>query len=729
MCNKDKWSGVNQFLLDKNWEYYESKKGDSDHYSTITWSFNKSYEDKANAWFYLYAYDDTPSKINYSVFNKSSYNIIQKALSSNGYKLLDSEILDDKIISKYENATFYLKISTIKTKKDNVFDESTTAYSFTLTKKAGAYDSDNGKKIEYYYDDVKQKEYTLLNGKFHGEFKEYHENGKIKKVLNYVNDAINGKVHLYNELGLITQEFSMVNDKLSGLSTTYYYDDNKLNAKQIGNYINEKKDGVWRTVIVEENKTERTLVKYKYVNGIKNGLAQDIQGDSLILSNYLDDQLNGNYHIYIDLTTLIFGGVMATDTSKLQLKTNGTYKNDLKTGFWKYYSITGNIKSEGSYVNDKKYGEWRYYHDTYVKNDDHLPYSQKLFLIKNYENDELNGISTRYSYLKKENYKCENLNKNNMPKDSCSRMVYEKVLETSTYRNGKLNGQIVFKDSLNKTWVEGNFENDLKDGLWKFTYTKLDKNNNPIRTYQKGYYIKDKSEGEWIEYINDGRILKTMNYKNDEFDGDYIEYNENEKQNSFKKFNNGKLQSLVVYDESGSYPIKKYDLSIESSTSYKCNYTIYQKGGRISQEYLVKKQEDFTNNYEGLEFLFELALDSNDPLKIYKDGEYSEFDIIGNILVKGNYRNNKKISFWSYYFPDQNVRMEVNNNLQKEYDEKYFTLNNSLYSGDFILTNESSNTKEVISIKNGLRHGKTEIIDLSSGKSIKKIKYKYGLLN
>lgn len=43
LCNKKNWEDVNQFLLSKNWSYYDSKKGSDFKYNTITWTFNKEY--------------------------------------------------------------------------------------------------------------------------------------------------------------------------------------------------------------------------------------------------------------------------------------------------------------------------------------------------------------------------------------------------------------------------------------------------------------------------------------------------------------------------------------------------------------------------------------------------------------------------------------------------------------------------------------------------------------
>ena len=111
------------------------KKGNSDRYSTITWSYNKSYEDKAEAWIYLYTYEGLPNKISYSVFNTPSYSVIQNSLGSKGYKLDNSKIDDNELVSVYSNNSFILEVTTEKREQQDSyssFDESVTAIRIDL---------------------------------------------------------------------------------------------------------------------------------------------------------------------------------------------------------------------------------------------------------------------------------------------------------------------------------------------------------------------------------------------------------------------------------------------------------------------------------------------------------------------------------------------------------------------------------------------------------------------
>ena len=54
LLNKSDWSSINTYLINKNWEYYDSQSESSTGYQNVIWSYEKSYNsDKAQAWFYL----------------------------------------------------------------------------------------------------------------------------------------------------------------------------------------------------------------------------------------------------------------------------------------------------------------------------------------------------------------------------------------------------------------------------------------------------------------------------------------------------------------------------------------------------------------------------------------------------------------------------------------------------------------------------------------------------
>lgn len=752
ICSKSNWESVNQFLMNKNWEYYESGKGDSERYSTITWSYEKTYDDKASAWFYLYTYEGSPNKISYSVFNKPSYSVIQNSLNANGYKLDNSEIEDNELISTYSNSKFILKITTEKREKDtsSSFDKSITAYRFLLIKKSSVYDPDNGKRTAYYYGDTKEAEYTLKNGKIDGVLNIYYKNGQLKKTGLYKNGEANGKFIEYDENGNKIYEYYMANDSkngkliayengkisnstnykndvLNGENVEYYY--NKETGepiyKLIGSYVNGEKNGLWKLVYMDKEDGDKILTKTNYSSGLKNGFAQDIKGDSLIVANYANDKLNGDYKVYFDLRRFIAGGTIQTDTTKLALLVKGKYENDLQVGHWQYFDITNTLREEGSYSNGQKSNEWKSYYTNWQDRDEGtMPYAKQLYLIQNYKFGKLNGTSKRFSYLHNEKYKCDKLDEKNQPVDSCTRYVYEKVLEISNYKDNKLEGPFELRDSINEVVAKGNYKNNLKDGKWFQRYSDIDLVGSTYYYYMEGNYKDDKREGQWVLYYKKGEVNRTFNYSNDELDGEFIVWNEQNKPKEKKQFKYGKLRELVIYNSLGIEPIRKFEIFDEYSNRYKCRYTQFNSSGKTSQVYWVKKENEINHHWFDSSFLSKLK--ENDEMIIYKDGEFLVYNENNDTLIEGQYYKKNKIGSWTYYFYPQNVKLEVKYDDGILTEEKYFDLNNSLFSGDFTYINKDDSIKEIRKIKEGLRNGNTEFIDINSGKTIKKVKYKEG---
>jgi len=759
LCSKKNWEDVNQSLLAKKWTYYDSKKGSTFKYNTITWSFNKVYySEKAQAWFYLYTYEGLPNKISYSVFNQESYSIIQNSIASAGFKLINSEIEDNEIISTYANANYTLKVSTEK--RDNSDDyslesKSLTAYNFTLIKKAGIYDPDNGKKTDFYYDGTVKAEYTLTNGKINGTVKVYYENGTIKRTGNFTNGLENGLFKEYDESGNLDAEYTMTNGKKNGVlkiyedgnlsySNTfkddskngqhikYYYNDEtgKLQSKQIGDYLNDEKNGTWKLFFVEDNNIERLLTFENYSRGIKNGSFQEAKGDSLIIGNYRNDELSGDYKVYFDFTRMLLGGVIRTDTANLTLIANGSYFEDEKSGYWQYYDLTGTLRSEGRYSNGKETGEWKYYYSNWSDGKGgNMTYSKQLYLVQNYSNGRLDGKSTRYSYLEEEVYPCSEIDENKNPLDTCKRFVFQKVLETTFYKNGKLNGPFEVRDSINEIIVKGNFKDDLRDGEWLQRYSDKDINDETYFIYQKGNYTKDKWNGKWIQYYTEGKTAETFNYKNGELHDEYITWNQFNKPREKKQFNNGKLTELTTYDSLGVNLKNKYEIYDEKFNSYKCRKTeFYSDNSTSSQEYWVKKEKDIDHNWFELIFLIAIDEKHSDGTKGHKDGEFKLFNSNNQPIVTGKYYKEDRIGLWTFYYYDQNVKIESNFTQDKRTDEKYLNLNEELFSGEFVYFDNDNGIKEERKIKDGLRNGKTVYIDTKTKKTIKKESYKNGEL-
>jgi antitoxin component YwqK of YwqJK toxin-antitoxin module len=486
----------------------------------------------------------------------------------------------------------------------------------------------------------------------------------------------------------------------------------------------DEKNGLWKTNYIDSN-NEKTLTFTNFVKDLKEGSFQEVQGDSLIIGTYKKDELHGIYKIYIDQTRFLGGGLINTDVSKLTLITEGQYNEGYKVGNWKFYDITATLRTEGNYNNNSEYGEWKYYYTNWSKEGGGTTeYAKKLHLTENYSNGKLNGKSMRFSYLQDKKYPCDELDENGVKLDSCVKQVYIKILETSYYKDNELNGDYELLDSINQIITKGKYLNGLKNGDFIEKYAEKDSNNVIIYVTEKGKYINDKREGLWSQYYKEDIFEQIINYKNGVFDGENIIYNEKQKPLVINTYINGKIKRLKRFNSSTNQIEREITILENNGNSIICNKTEYVDDSIISEDYWMKK--------DGSDSEFEIEFYANANTKdedyIYKNGSYILSNLKEQKLITGNYTKNKKTSLWTFFYPEQNIKIESNFSENQRLDERYFNLNGEVYSGEFVYTDIEKSIKETRKIKNGLRNGKTIFEDLKTNKTINKEKYKDGVL-
>jgi len=800
ISNKSRWQDVNQYLLAKGWTYFNSSKGDDDHYNTITWSFNKDlYSDKAAGWFYLFTYDGLPNKITYSVFNKPSYNKISSSLTTSGFKLTDSEIEDDEVTSDYENSKYKLSISFERKETDEWGDVSLTGYNLSMIKKAGIYDDENGKKYEYYDDGTLKAEYTLQNGILNGAITTYHENGEKSKSGYFKNNKKEGLFKEYDESGKISMEYLMSNDVLSGPYKIYYetgklsetgtfkndkkhgliidynefgeknaeynmlegmkdgihktFENGKLKIQENytsdvnngpyaeyyypeendsiviinkGEFLNGNKHGLWKLSYKAKN-GERVINYETYKNGIKNGKFQEVRGDSIIVGNYKEDVLDGNYKVHIDLMHTLIGTPMKTDFRELKLILDGNYKDGVENGYWKYFDMNETLIEEGFFENGEKSGEWKYYHSSLFYNEKQKDqFIKKLYMIENYNGGYLNGKKSQFSTVYRKDYPCTEDDPTKSSFDTCTKIIFEKFLETSFYVNGELDGPYEFKDSTNTIISKGFFKKGLRDGEWTYRNVDTFPNGTTFTYYLKGFYKNDKYEGKWIKYNEKNHVFTSEEYKDGTLFGESIDWFNTGKPNEKRIFNGGDLESVTIYDSLGSSPVATYIIKDYSDQKLLCRKIDYKTNLTISTDYLIQLEEDL-NPYM-LALQFEVSLMRPKEKKIaFLEGPYQKNLANNQPLISGNYSMDKKSGAWTFYNYEHASKLVVEYENNQPLNEEYFTLAGTFYTGEFNFTDEENKIKEERKIKNGVRNGKTVYMDLITGRIIKTINFKDGI--
>ena len=149
------------------------------------------------------------------------------------------------------------------------------------------------------------------DGKPVGEWKRYHEGGRVKAIIDYRENSDSAFVQLFNEWGKKVAE---------------------------GNFVNEKKEGTW--TIFSNN---RAMAKEHYVNGLKDGVSRKFYdtGEVLEESEWKNGKQEGKYQVFYK-----------NGDPYMQCK----YSNNLRNGLCLSYFPNGRIEMEAYYKNSLRNG-------------------------------------------------------------------------------------------------------------------------------------------------------------------------------------------------------------------------------------------------------------------------------------------------------------------------------------------------------------------------------------
>lgn len=173
-----------------------------------------------------------------------------------------------------------------------------------------------GKWVGRYPGGTMRYEGSFLDDKPTGEWKRYHENGKLKAVLSYRPGSSRAFASLYDE-------------------------DGKLYARGI--FEDTRRDSTWN--FYSGNQVVQTE---NYRQGRKEGTSMGYGQDGRLLwssewKNDLPDGVSAEYYP---------GGIRKNEI---------TYSSGSKNGMARFYDEAGNKLMEGSYTNDLSEGEWIVY--------------------------------------------------------------------------------------------------------------------------------------------------------------------------------------------------------------------------------------------------------------------------------------------------------------------------------------------------------------------------------
>lgn len=347
-------------------------------------------------------------------------------------------------------------------------------------------------------------------------------------------------------------------------------------------------------------------------------------------------------------------------------------------GFNVFYYDNGNTSSEGYMRDGKPDGYWK----NYYKNG-------KLKIEGNRKNFQLDSIWKFYT---------EN----------------GKLTKTINYLEGKKNGYTVFFDTNQRILSKEYYVKDIKQGYSLVYYpsgkTKLySKNLNgklngdayeysedstiiSIMKYQSGTLLsterinrkdeKNKKQGIWKDFYEDGKLKEEKKYKDDSIDGYVKTYDKQGNLAATNKFNNGKqvknapeLAKLDVYKEYFDDGTLKYEGGYINGLPVGIHYRYRQKyicdslpvARDDTSDVMIKKFicRNRPIPDSAIVFLDGIKTDYGavDSMR-NKIGIWTEYHSSGEFKAKGLYSSDKRIGEWIFYYPNGQIEQKGN------YDKK-----------------------------------------------------------
>lgn len=305
-------------------------------------------------------------------------------------------------------------------------------------------------------------------GKKHGKWKEFFDNGKIKKEETYFHGVIEGLIKSFNKDGGLKDieiyKDGIEEEKKMNLKVNRSEIVDSMGNVLIGVVYDGKKQGLFKVI-----NQKKEIINYKYFNNdtlIKQGMYDTLQ------------RKVGQWFYY---------------HKNEKIKKTGFYKQGKMDSIWYYYYKNGNLQQKGNYNNDLPKGKWVWWYK-----------NEKIKREEYYLKGKENGVVVELDSL-------------------------GKILTKGQYSFGLREGDWFYV--INDIKEEGKYIGGMKTGIWKTTYLSTDKtkfigeflNDIPLgehkefhangKVKQIGKYKDGEKNGEWKKYNYDGELQVTFLYK------------------------------------------------------------------------------------------------------------------------------------------------------------------------------------------------------------------------
>lgn len=571
---------------------------------------------------------------------------------------------------------------------------------------------EEGEQKNYYESGKLREKWYKKNGEMHGEDIMYYENGNLMYQTYYENGKPNGKYTKYDSTGTIDRVFNYKHGILDGKQVQYAPDNRAEIWKEdyFNNGLMQKEitylDGKVRKIF--------TLISRTDTNFVANETWFYREDEDSLVGKKSVDMV---YDFDPEIWRYAF---------QMYYVETANFNNAISEYHGKYQSFDrqNRILTDGQYFYGEKTGKWTNY-----------LYDQNCYYIDDY--DDINAVRHYYQL-------------NNKP----------------------FSGHVTISEP-----ADGKTELNIKDGIHRGPYTVYRYDNGELfMKYYGNFDENGKEDGYFHAEIEIDGEWKTVDYSNFKHGVKHGEWREIQGDSIiFKNYNNGKLDGkvkIITVNSRDEFALPEdslwhiitdghYTNGSRSGHWWKVtdrqweqeqmegNYENDEREGEwifytsyTPDGYIAMSQIDAIANYHNGKLhgkLTEYKNKTNAPFKdsiniitYFKDGmqhgSYEKHDNDGNIIVKGNYLNDKRVGEWTYKYFDENCYLIVNND-DESVPDRFYTLNGKPFTGTHTQQYEKDDDEDydkiVFTIQKSLIQ-QVEFIDSATGKVVHVNKYKNG---
>lgn len=474
----------------------------------------------------------------------------------------------------------------------------------------------NGYHIFYYPNGQKSSEGTLRDGKPDGYWRSYNEQGTLVSEGNRKNFELDSIWTFYSPNGQKISEITYKNGIKNGKRVQYSKEE----------YLEETFK--WDTLVGKVNTYFPNGILKKTVpvfEGKKHGMEKEYNPNGLVIS-----------------VAQYYGGIFLR-----REQINRTDNFGFKQGNWKFFWENGNLKEEGSYYNNKKHGFFKYYDQEgnflsveKWENDTYLPDAPETKVLESktaYHNNGKPSITATYFKGVPEGIRREYDTLGNVIKGYIfvkGWIRYEGVTDLNGLHQG------LWKEYYETGELRsiGKYSNSKMVGEWKFLFP-----NQKVEII--GSYKNGKKDGEWFWYYPDGSILVTENWDEGERDGLFVEYDENGKVITQGTYKEGAEEGEWIYVNRGVVEKGSYFDGMKTG-----EWKVWFANGLLAFE--MEYEQDLLNGKY-------VAYWDNGKTKLsgkyitgIPDGAWIKFDEEGNPFLTTIYKDGKEVQWNQYQIKD-----------------------------------------------------------------------------